>query len=70
MLTTLGGIGLAKKLVLSGELQEGLKTLAKLERLDLSMEAIMQEEKFAHLFTNAELEAAGWRLSQARKARA
>lgn len=64
MLESLGGVSLAKKLVISGELQEGLKKLAKLGRLDLSMEAIMQEERFAPLFTKPELEASQWRLSQ------
>jgi hypothetical protein len=64
MLDTLGGVNLAKKLVLSGDLQDGLKTLAKLGRLDLSMEAMMQEDKFKLLFTKSELEAATWRLAQ------
>lgn len=64
MLGSLGGVSLAKKLVLSGELQDGLKTLAKLGRLDLSMEAIMQEDNFKALFTKPELEAAAWRLAQ------
>ncbi len=64
MLDTLGGVNLAKKLVLSGDLQDGLKTLAKLGRLDLSMEAMMQEDKFRLLFTKSELEAATWRLAQ------
>lgn len=64
MLDTLGGASLAKKLVISGELQDGLKKLAKLGRLDLSMEAIMQEVRFASLFSKLEIEAAQWRLAQ------
>lgn len=64
MLDSLGGVSMAKKLVISGELQDGLKKLAKLGRLDLSMEAIMQEERFTSLFTKPELEAAQWRLAQ------
>lgn len=67
MLTSLGAVGLARKLILASEPQDGLKKLAKLRRLDLSMEAIMQEEKFKALFTEKELEAAAWHLSEVKK---
>lgn len=64
ILNDLGGRQTARKLVLSGEFQYGIGPLAQLRRLDLSLEHIMQEAQFAPLFTQQELEAAGWRLAQ------
>jgi len=57
-----GGVRTAQKLVLSSEIQSGLKKLKKLGRLDLSMEAIMLLPEFAPLFSEGELAAARWRL--------
>ena len=59
-------VSLAKKLVVSADLQDGLKRIAKLGRLELSMESIMLEEKFKPLFTDQVLEAAKWRLDAVR----
>ena len=59
-------VSLAKKLVVSAELQDGLKRIAKLGRLELSMESIMLEEKFKPLFPDQLLEAAKWRLDAVR----
>jgi hypothetical protein len=59
-------VSLAKKLVVSAELQDGLKRIAKLGRLELSMESIMLEEKFKPLFPDQVLEAAKWRLEAVR----
>lgn len=64
MLRANGAVRTAKKLVASGELQDGFKTLHKKGRLDLTMEHIMLDEAFRPLFTEAELEAARWRLDQ------
>lgn len=64
MLQSSDAVTLAKKLVASGELQDGLKKLKGMGRLDLSMEEIMLEPKFAPLFAKQELDAARWRLSQ------
>lgn len=64
MLNEKGALALARKLVKSGELQDGLKEMVKLGRRDLSMESIMLEPKFASLFSKPELEAANWRLGQ------
>ena len=64
MLAELGAVKLAKKFVISGELQDGLKKMAKLGRKDLALEAIVLEPKFASLFTKDERQAAEWRLSQ------
>ncbi len=63
MVKTYGPLASAKRLVTS-ELQEGLITLAELGRLDLSIESIMQEERFRPLFSPQELEAAKWRLDR------
>lgn len=64
MLKEHGGVGLARKLVISGELQGGLNSLKKLGRLDLSVERIMLDPAFVSLFTKAERDAAAWRLQQ------
>lgn len=67
MLNTSSGIAVAKKLVTSGDIQYGLEELIKLGREDLAVESIMQEEEFRTLFKKAELEAAAWRLAQAKE---
>ena len=59
-------VTLAKKLAVSSELQDGLKRIAKLGRLELSMESIMLEEKFKPLFSDQVLQAAQWRLDTVR----
>jgi hypothetical protein len=64
MLSDLGACRLAKKLVISGDLQDGLKEMAKLGHKELTLEAIMLEPRFKSLFTKAELQAADWRLKQ------
>lgn len=64
MLDSSDAVTVAKRLVTSGDLQDGLKRIHSLGRLDLSMEQIMLDPKFAPLFTAEELQAASWRLSQ------
>lgn len=64
MLDASDGVELAKRLVCSSDLHYGSKELAKLGRLDLSVEGIMLEEKFLPLFKKSERDAAQWRLSQ------
>jgi hypothetical protein len=64
MLDTYGSRALAKRLIASGDLQDGIRRVAAMGRLDLSMEHIMLEAEFAPLFTAQELEAARWRLDQ------
>jgi len=59
-------VTLAKKLAVSSEIQDGLKRIAKLGRLELSMESIMLEEKFKPLFSDQVLQAAQWRLDTVR----
>ena len=69
MLRQHGGVRTAKRLVLSGDLQTGFERLAKLGRLDISMERKMLTPEFASLFTAEELGAARWRLDQVQDAR-
>ena len=68
MVAASGAKAVAKQLVKSGDLQDGLKRLQKLGRLDLAMESIMLEAKFRPLFNAGELEAAKWRLEQVKDA--
>jgi hypothetical protein len=65
MLQAYGAVGVAKRLIKSGEIQSGFKALINLGRADLTMEAIMLEEQFKSIFTLQELAAAKWRLQQA-----
>jgi len=64
MLHNSDAVSLAKRLVVSSELQDGLKKMKALGRLDLTMENRMLDPKFSALFTKQELEAARWRLEQ------
>ena len=64
MLNTWGGVGVAQRLVASGEIQDGIKKLVAMGHPELSMESIMLEPQFTVLFTAGELEAAQWRLNQ------
>lgn len=66
MLRQHGGVQTAKRLIASGDIQNGFERLAELDRLDLSLEQIMLNPEFAPLFTPEELEAAKWRLDQIR----
>lgn len=64
MLNTWGGVGVAKRLVASGEIQDGVKKIVALGPPELSMESITIEARFASLFSDGELAAARWRLDQ------
>ena len=64
MLQSTDAVSLAKKLVASGDLQDGLRSIKSLNRIDLSMEQIMLEPQFKTLFDDKERAAASWRLSQ------
>jgi hypothetical protein len=56
-------VEVAKQLVVSGEFQHGIRELTKLGHQDLTIESLMQQERFSPLFTNAEVQAAVWRLA-------
>lgn len=60
-------VEVGKKLVTSGELQHGIKELAKLDHLELTIESLMLEPQFKELFSAQELAAAKWRLDDVRK---
>jgi hypothetical protein len=64
MLERYGGVQTTKRLIADGEIQYGLKRMAELGRLDITMEQIMLEPEFAPLFTGGEIAAARWRLDQ------
>lgn len=64
MLSDLGARRLVKKLVISEDLQDGLKEMSKSGHKELPLEAIMLEARFKSPFTTAELQAADWRLRQ------
>ncbi len=64
MLRSTDAVSLAKRLVASGDLQDGLRSIKRLNRIDLSMEQIMLEPQFKALFDDQERAAASWRLSQ------
>src|SRR5262245_49783744 len=59
-----GGVGTAKRLVASGEIQDGIRRIVEMGHPELSMESIMLEPQFASLFTEGELQAARWRRDQ------
>jgi hypothetical protein len=65
MLQTNHAVTLAKRLVIRGDIQSGLRNLGQRNALHLSFEHIMLEPQFASLFTSAELSAATWRLKHA-----
>lgn len=69
MLDNSTAVQLAERLVKSSELQTGLKRLARMGHLDLSVEAVMLEPEFEALFNPQVRAAAHWRLNQARAAR-
>ena len=60
-------VEVAKKLVISGDLQYGIRKLVSMGRPELTVEAIMLQERFSPLFDPKELEAAKWRLEEAGK---
>jgi hypothetical protein len=56
------GVGIAKRLLVKGYIQEGLFVLSQLNRLDTSMEAHVIKEHHQLLFTPEELAEARCRL--------
>ena len=58
-----GGVAAAKRLLSAPEAQSGLTTLWELGRLDISMEALVVQERWQPLFSDAERQAARDRLS-------
>ena len=58
-----GGVAAAKRLLSGPVAQSGLTTLWELGRLDISMEALVVQERWQPLFSDAERQAARDRLS-------
>jgi hypothetical protein len=65
MLENADAVAIAKKIVVSSDIQTGLRKLKEMGRTDLTIESIMLENEFAGEFTADELAAARWRLTQA-----
>ncbi len=59
-----GGLAVAKSLLAPGEVRTGFGRLAEAHRADLSVEAVACSDRFAHLFTPAELAEAKRRLAE------
>ena len=57
-----GGVAAAKRLLSASEAQSGLTKLWELERLDISMEALVVRERWRSLFSDAERQVARKRL--------
>ncbi len=64
MVANEGGLQTAKKLIGSKQLSDGFAELAQLGRLDLTVEALVLQEKYRPLFNEVELEIARERLVQ------
>jgi len=64
MLDEYGGRQTAKRLLAKQEMQEGLMKLWDMKLLDQSMEALVVQERFNPLFTNAEIAEARRRLEE------
>jgi hypothetical protein len=64
MLSNYGGLGTAQRLLASTEVSTGFAALYERGRLDLTVEALVVQPKFASLFTDEEIEIARQRLDQ------
>lgn len=59
-----GGVAVAKKLLAPNQTSTGFDRVVEERRADLSVEAIVLEDRYSHLFTLAELDEARERLAQ------
>jgi hypothetical protein len=62
MLSSLGGLGTARRLLAASEVSSGFTALYERGRLDLTVEALVVQPQFADLFNDHELEIAQQRL--------
>ena len=67
MIQTHGAVETARKLILSGDFQDGLLRLLSLGRADLTIESAVLDERWNDLFTDEQRAVAKWRLENARK---
>ncbi|GEL18380.1 DUF262 domain-containing protein [Pseudonocardia asaccharolytica] len=63
MVTQHGALGAARRLLAAPAVSDGFVTLWERQRLDLSVESLVVDERFAHLFTEEERETARKRLA-------
>ena len=66
MIESHGAVETAKRLVMSGDLQDGFLRLLKLGRADLTIEHAVLDERWQELFSDEQREVARWRLEVAR----
>ena len=64
MLSTLGGLGTAKRLLATTDVSSGFTVLCERGRLDLTVEALVVKPEFASLFTEQEIDIGQQRLTQ------
>jgi hypothetical protein len=64
MLSTLGGLETAKRLLASQEMHSGFTALYERGRLDLTVEALVVQPRFSELFRVEEIDTARRRLEQ------
>lgn len=64
MISELGGLVTAKKLLAENKIHDGLTALYMCGRLDLTVEALVTKEKYKSLFTEEEIKTAKKRLSE------
>jgi hypothetical protein len=62
MLSSLGGLGTAHRLLATSDVSSGFTALYERGRLDLTVEALVVQPQFAELFSDYELEIARQRL--------
>ena len=55
-------VEIAERFVVTADVQEGFKTLIKMNRPDLTLEAYVVKQKYRRLFSSAASESARWRL--------
>lgn len=62
-----GAVETARRLITSGDLQDGLIKLLRLGRIDLTVEYAVLDERWQDLFTDDLRSAARWRLEEAQR---
>ena len=62
MVNESGGLGAAKRLLNAPDVSDGFRRLWEAKRLDLTVEAVVLQDKWASLFTPEELSSARQRL--------
>lgn len=62
-----GAVETARRLITSGDLQDGLFKLLRLGRIDLTVEYAVLDKRWQDLFTDDLREAARWRLEEAQR---